>query len=190
MRMVRVTAAGALALAAGCGGILETPGFDGLQDGFEAIDQEIASLPLIDPALLPASGGATYDGVMVLGTNGQGGVPDAMAGDLALDVDFDDDTLTGAVDAIRTDTDERLAGTLVLTNGRIDRGADLADEYTFGFDLNGTLTDEGDDDLVVVGEGAGDFYGSGATHVGGIVDGIVAGPGGNASLQGEFAGVD
>ncbi len=164
--------------------------YDDLVDEFDDIAERGEDLDYTDPASLPTSGGATYEGVMGLDTYNSAsdleGVPEEILGEMTLNADFASSSVSGEVDDFVTPDDDRVDGSLDISNGVIDRTVDVDLFYTYGFDLNGTLTTEEGTDFDVDAEGAGDFFGSGHQQAGGIVEGVISSDSGTALVEGGF----
>lgn len=174
---------------AGCSDSDESDGvgYDDLVDQYDEIRDASRDLPLTDPGTLPQSGGATYDGLMVLSTDGTAGLPSDMAGDMTLRADFNDDSLSGSVDNVITSNEDVLEGSLDISEGEINRGADVSTDYTYAFGMDGTLTEDDGTDLDVNATGAGDFRGSEhEVSTGTIVKGTVSSDEGASLLRGDF----
>lgn len=187
-----ITRGGLLALAAagllsGCSdGGDSRASYDELGDEFDALLDRSDPLPITDPSTLPVSGSATYEGVVGLSTPGNDGIPADMLGEMTLVADFSSDDLSGSAGDFVTDQNEELDGRLDISNGGFDRDADVDVFYTFGFDLDGTLTTEDGDDLDVDAEAVGDFLGEDNEQAIGLVDGIIVSPEGAAVTEGGF----
>lgn len=191
-RLSWLAALAVVGAVAGCSDSVDEilrPDYEDLADEYDALDEASDDLAIVDPALLPLSGGATYDGVMVLSTNGEDGLPSDLAGDMTLRADFGDDSLSGSVVDVVTDDDDRLEGSLVIANGEIDRDDDLEDFYTYAFDVDGVLTEDDGSDLRVSATGAGDFLGRDHRTVVGDVEGRISSGSDRTDLNGGFVGV-
>lgn len=175
--VVACVAAGGLAGCSGDGGAggaaPEGPGFMELLREGDAIQTEALSAGVADPAALPTSGRATYEGVIALGPSTQAGLPDALtlAGEMELQVRFDRDDLTGRASSFVTAADERVRGEVLFTGGRIDRAAEIDQGgiYTFEtINASGSLTaPDGSQADVTLGYLNGNFSGEGAGYAGG-----------------------
>lgn len=180
----------ALAVVGAASGCSDSDGsaYDDLTDQYDALVDASDRLPLSNPDLLPLSGGATYDGIMVMSTDGDDGLPSDLAGDMTLRADFGDDTLSGSVDDVVTDGGDRLEGSLDIERGDIDRNIDLATTRTYTFDMDGVLTENDGTDLRVAAEGRGDFLGEDHQRAAGNVEGLIASDEDVATLRGGFIG--
>jgi len=122
-----------------------------------------------DPLTLPVSGSADYAGVVRLDVeNGPGDI--SMDGRLALHADFSANTISGDASQFVDENEVAYSGALTLSNGVIDRNADLATEYTYTGNLDGSLTGAGET-YAIVSDLSGDFVSSTT----GAVTGVIAG---------------
>jgi len=178
-------------LLTACGGSGSSSGsgprydsFDEMVDAAEALDATVFPIPYTDPATLPRSGTATHDGLLgVALTDGSTAV-----GEMTLRTSFAGGTISGDVENVRGDDDTEFAGSLDISNGQIDRTADVDTGFTFGADLDGRLTAEGST-FDVDARLQGDYTGARYQYVEGFVDGTVAVDGQALRIsQGSFAG--
>ena len=185
-----------LGLLAGCGGGGSSDGddgfppapssFDNLADRASVLLTDSADLSFTDPGSLPTSGVARYDGVMALDGAFIEGEAQTMVGDVRIEARFANNSVGGAATNFVTETDQRLTGTLAVTNGSIDRGADPATDATFVADLRGDLT-EPSGGLIEIDAGLGGaFLGSDYSYVFGGVGGVVTDGAGTGDLTGAF----
>lgn len=135
-----------------------------------------------DPALLPTSGHAVYQGYSTINLP-MDGTTVPYAGDLNLTVTFAP-TPTPVVGSMRNFIG--LEGQLLIGNGTIYRDADPDVDLTFDADLTGTLT-KGGDSYALNGTVAGDFRGRTQSGVTGVVYGAITGPDGVDLFQGTLA---
>lgn len=144
---------------------------------------------ITDPSELPISGSARYNGFLTLSLPTSSG-RSPYIGTLGLDVDFDaaDVQVTGQVTDFSTDNDDNVAGRLVITDGVIDRGSDVVEDYTFDAGISGTLSGEDFRNMVITGTMLGDFNGQNAETLSGRVFGDVIGPTGEDIYNGTFSG--
>jgi len=150
------------------GGASSAASFQDLFDQADAIADATNTLQYTDPTTLPTGGSATYTGVIVVDAADL----DRAAGTLALTANFANNQITGSVSNVVTEAEDSLVGTLSITNGSIDRAADVESDFTFDADLTGTLTD--DTFTYEVGATmAGDFVHTDYGTVEGPVDGTV-----------------
>lgn len=185
-----VAALTAVAMAAGCsdssGSSASRPDYEDLSDEFDALATETEMVAVTEPSALPTSGGATYDGAMLISTSGAGGIPTELAGDLALTADFADDDISGRVTNVASQGGTEYDGSIRLDGGEIDRSPG-PDEYQFDYDVNGVLT-AGSGDLTFEGDGVGFFGGGDAEYVAGVAGGAVQSSGGAADFLAVFFG--
>lgn len=154
------------------------------QIGLDLTDAAI-TLGFTDPASLPTSGSANYLGVM--GVAVDPGSPDAITaiGALEMTVQFGSDSLSGRVTDVIDEDDGRYQGTLSITNGDINRAADVTSEFTYFADLDGTLVSPDGQSLTVDALMAGDLLGPGSYTEGGV-SGFVTSANGTSSLEGGY----
>lgn len=184
-----------LSLPAACGGVTGGPVLAPNPASFAeytatdaALRASYVSAPYADPASLPGSGSATYDGVMTLDAGLASGNL-AMTGALALTAQFATSTISGHADAFRDAANRAYTGQLSLSNGVIDRGADPNSAYTFSADLAGTLSGNGAT-LAMTADLSGDFLDVNAQAVAGVVSGSTVSGGHRGYLYGDFVAQD
>jgi len=185
-----------LALLAGCGGgggVGETTNtapdpspdsFSNMTGDFGLITTSLSGLSASDPAALPGTGSASYDGVMRASLI-IGGDNTEMTGRLDLTANFGTDQITGGVSGIIDENERPFSGDLILSDGVIDRGADTSVAYTFAADLGGTI-DPGAAAIVIDGILQGDFLGAGQSGISGAVTATATDSGVTGSLIGDF----
>ena len=112
------------------------------------------------------------------------GTTQSYIGDLDLTVEFSSasDRISGNLHIF-----DGLIGELDIANGTVDRCADKDVYYTFGADIDGTLTNSDGDDIIDVTL-AGDFRGRNQDGVTGVVLGDITGPNGVDIFDGTVAG--
>lgn len=135
-----------------------------------------AASELTPLAEVPNRGHARYSGDIGFGAGQVDRLSDArVAGDLALDVDFNRDVVSGRADGfVDRLTGERLAGDL-KADFRIYRDAeDTGSDAIAGF-TDGTLYRPNGDRVAVELDTYADFYGSGGERIAGSVEGNVDG---------------
>ena len=191
MRQGRFGSALAIVLLAGCGG----GGGGGGAGGSPApltpgqIDDGIAGLPVADPATLPTTGRAEYNGYIRAGlpTGPEGARVEYLA-DLRLDVNFAAafDQIRGEATGFEARDEVPLSGTLAVTGGNIYGDTDPTAAYSFNGNVDGTLT-RGADSYVIDASLEGEFLGRGETAARGLVFGDVTGPLGQEIFDGTFA---
>lgn len=142
------------------------------------------SIAVTDPANLPAGGSATFAGVMLLDAQLGAGAT-SMAGALDLVANFAADSISGTASNFYDAADVSMAGTLVISNGVLDRAANTATEYTFSALLAGTLAGGGKS-FVISADLSGDFLGSAYGAVAGVIAGTATTGFGSGYLFGEF----
>lgn len=175
-----------LALAA-CGSSGSSTGvsFDEYVSEALDLDDDIAGLPFDEPAGLPTTGNASYDGV-IGAIVGAGTIDEvSVAGDLELTVQFAQNSITGNVTDIVDEFDGRYAGTLNITDGIIDRDVDLVTDFTFVADMSGNLTNPAGGPVSVDALLRGDFFGSGQ-YIAGEVSGNLRTDLGTTFIDGDF----
>ena len=146
---------------------------------------EVAVIPYTDPATLPTSGSATYNGFIGVVLDNNAGV----AGDLQLIANFapnaNENAITGSASNFFDNEENAIGGTLTLSNSVLDRNADTNTQFTFDADLSGDLTsDEGD--ISVAAFLLGDFTGTNHEFVEGFVSGTATLNDETLFLDGEF----
>jgi len=143
---------------------------------------EIRVLNIYDPGALPTMGSANYTGNLGFSASPgtTGGI--VLFGDLALNANFQNNAVTGAVTDIVDNDDNRYAGSFGLTSGQIDRTANTAaGERALSADVSGEISAAGGATISIDATLAGDFFGDTPSHVTGtvagnvVVDGITTG---------------
>ncbi len=186
-----ISALGLAALAlSGCGGA--TPGGGTVPSvnyaDYAAMDAAMraahSSLPYTDPATLPGSGTASYSGVVAL-TAGTPSGPLDLNGALNVTANFGTSTISGQAGSFLDTANAAYSGTLALSNGLIDRGANPATQYSVTADMGGTLTGPVGA-LQITAPMSGDFLGNGHSAFQGGISGTATGPGGTDFLFGSF----
>jgi len=141
-----------------------------------------------DPATLPGSGGATYDGVLILDAQIGSGQID-LAGAVQLGVDFGSSSISGQANGFRDASEQNYLGVLSISNGSIDRSADPNISASVFMDIDGTLSGGGQN-LGLSGDMSGDFLGSTAGAIVGVLSGVVTSSSGPGALFGDFIAQD
>ncbi len=195
--------AAALGLAlAGCGGGSDGGDDDGPRPTFAeleaegtALQEEIDALEITDPSELPTEGSASYEGVIgiesAFAQDDEGpdsGLP-SMGGELSLEVDFEDSSLSGTAENFVTEAGEEMEGSLDIEDGQVYRDAEVGtedEEPSFGAVVTGRLEDEDGGAYEFGGGLAGEFRGSSHSHVQGEVGGTVLTPDGVEAFEGGF----
>ncbi|MFV0408261.1 MAG: transferrin-binding protein-like solute binding protein [Paracoccus sp. (in: a-proteobacteria)] len=166
-RMTIFVAAGSLSLLAACGGSgggggSDSPANEYSEDAAHAgsVIASTASMNRTSAASMPTTGRAEYDGVVGMAF---GGAPGSLAnaqmlGDLDLDANFANGTITGEMDDFNTSDGQRINGELRLTNGAIT-GSQLS------AGVSGNLTGGSTSPGAVNGSVDGEFLGNGASAV-------------------------
>lgn len=187
-----------LGLLAGCSGSSDDSedgptGFDAVEARADRLVNEIQDLGYTDPASLPTSGAATYEGVVGLDL---ASVPNEtlqgqdVAGDLELTVNFASagDQVTGtASDFVGVD-DADWDGTLIIDDGSLDRSAEPGAEPVFTAEMAGVITSEDGTDWTVDTGLTGSFAGDDHSHVLGTVDGSACAASDCTVVDGGFVG--
>ncbi|WP_099823766.1 hypothetical protein [Oceaniglobus indicus] len=140
-----------------------------------------------DPANLPTSGGAEYDGVVAAELPGVGSETTTVVGDLELRANFANSTVGGTMDDFVEEDGTRYTGALIVADGPIRRNINPDVDYTFSSAVNGRLAGN-NQTYDVNGQLEGDFYGANQGFVGGEVIGNVTSNGQRAPFLGEFVG--
>lgn len=194
MTIQKFTTASVMVLAAltltACGpeleNLLKSAEFDAIDEAAGALVAEGEALfdaeGYTDPMTLPPSGSADYAGFIGIETDDVQTI-----GELELTADFSGaGSISGSATNFVNDDSGSYSGTLTVSNGVIDRAADLNNfDYTFNADIDGTLT-SGGDDFVVSGLMEGDFIGNDHEFIGGDVTGTVVTSEGVEVISGEF----
>lgn len=141
-------------------------------------------VPYTDPATLPPSGSAQYQGVIGLIVETAGG-PLAINGGMTLAASFATDTLSGAANGFVDENALTYSGALAIANGAIDRGAVVGSDYTYSATLGGTLTSIADS-FSILGDIHGDFHGATFSATSGVVTGAATSGIGVGYLFGDF----
>ncbi len=159
--------------------------------GYAAYEAEMAGLQatwggvaVTDPATLPLSGSARYDGVLRLDSETAAGNV-LLDGALQLDVAFASDSLSGSAGNFVSQAEVPYDGILTIANGVIDRLADTSTSYTILADLSGALTGGGETLNYAITLN-GDFLGLQAGAVIGVLQGQVVHAAGSGLVLGDF----
>jgi len=142
-----------------------------------------------EPSTLPMTGQASYSGFMALNLPRPGADRETYTGTLGLAVDFASASgqLTGAGEGFRGSNGTVLEGRIFVTDGTLERGANVATDYTFEAGVSGTLNGDGLQNSVVTGLMTGDFVGTDAGTVTGVTFGNVTTVTGVDVFDGSFA---
>jgi hypothetical protein len=167
-------------------GEAEPSSFADLQSLQEDIDDPSSLTFALDPEDVPTSGSASFGGVMRIETEGTGGLPAEVLGELDLRLDFGSpgDLVSGTAQGFVAEDGERLDGQLALSGG--DRGNDAAFD---GTDLEGTLSGEDGAEYGFAGSLEGVLKGDGPglpTFVEGGGLGVVTTPDGPGGFTADF----
>lgn len=158
---------------------------DNIRDDFESRYNYATTTNFADatlPTTLPSSGSFTYNGV--IGARLPQPVGDLeVLGDLQLNMNFSSDTFSGTAQNFIDENSDTYSGILGIRNGDIDNNVNIATDYTFVADINGTLVDNVNDVYIIDGDILGDFYGPNYDWVAGRVDGTIDTPGGIVPLN-------
>ncbi len=173
-----------LLLAVGCGGTGQSTNPTSRADQAADLAAALLTENISDPALLPVTGRAVYAGFGTLDL-AIGGTMQSYIGDLDLTVEFSGtgDPISGTLHSF-----DGLSGALSIANGNLDRGADTDVDYTFGADIDGTLTNS-DGDYVIDASLSGDFRGRDQDGITGVVFGDITGSNGVDIFDGTVAGI-
>ncbi len=166
------------------GGTNPSASFADIAAGGLALADEIATIPYTDPTTLPAQGSASYDGFIGVDV----GNAATVAGDLTLNANFGSDQVSGSASNFFDEAENAYGGTLDITQGTVDRGADTRFDFTFTADLTGDLTDTDGAVIEVDADIEGDFTGTDYQYVEGFVSGTATVDGEPAFFDGEFVG--
>ena len=168
-----------------CGGTTTPVTFAEIDTAGGELANRRADIPYTDPATLPTSGSATYDGYI--------GVEVAsayvVAGEMEMTANFAGaGDLSGRVYNVVGDDGFKYGGELDLDNSILDRTADTSIEYTFDMDMTGTLNGDGED-VVVDAYLLGDFTGLGHEYIEGVAEGTITAGGITQNItDGGFVG--
>ena len=171
---------------AGCGG-----GGSSADDAVSVaqMNAQISSQSISDPAQLPVSGRAQYDGYMrtALPTGPEGARVEYL-GDMTLAVNFGAgfDQIRGHASGFEARDATPLSGGLAITNGNIYRDTKTAAAYSFDGDVDGALSN-GSARYTIDASIEGEFLAPGQTAVRGLWFGDVTGPLGQDIFDGTFA---
>ncbi len=167
------------------GGGSTTPPVD--YSGYQATTAQLMTtwggIAATDPATLPLSGTASYQGVMQMDVQTASGIV-GMSGALALSSNFLNSTITGSVQGVVDENNLYYTGSLAITGGVIDRAAVPAG-YTYTANMDGTLTGAGEV-FGISADLSGDFLGASYAGSSGIVAGTATSSIGSGTLFGTF----
>lgn len=144
------------------------------------------AISFTDPASLPMSGHASYDGVIRMDVQ-KGASQVSLNGALNLSVNFRNEAISGSASGFVDQADRAYSGKLTVSNGVMDRAANPATDYTFQADLDGQLKGGGNNFDINAGL-SGDFKGSQNDAVVGTVQGTATSAAGTGYLYGDFIG--
>jgi hypothetical protein len=143
-----------------------------------AIGQDILSEIDIDDLTtgfeLPIDGIVTYEGVIEFGAtidNSEVGV----SGIAGLSIDFEHNQFSGSVTSISDQEEVNYIGTIFITNGVIDRIADIETDFMLEAQLEGSFDSAEIGSTEIEGRLFGDFYSSGAGVAGVLTGNLVRG---------------
>ncbi len=141
---------------------------------FEIADQfsrEVANIT--DPMTLRDTGSVGYVGVIGFQAQQPGEERLELLGNLRLTANFQDDEITGSATNFADENEAIYSGTMTISNGGINRAADVTTNYTFGADVDATLTTAdrtiSTDNMIILG----DFYGGAEQFISGRLDGQI-----------------
>ena len=173
-----------------CGGASEDGGstppvdYSGYQSQLTSLQTAWGGVAITDPATLPTSGFATFDGVLGLTVQKASGALH-MAGALTLTSDFFNDRLGGNAANFVDEFDVVISGNLAITGGVLDRGADTSVTHTFSANIDGTLSGGGDS-FLIGGDLSGDYLGLNYLGMVGVINGIATSNFGTGFMFGDF----
>jgi hypothetical protein len=180
--------------AAGCGGtsdsVQQAQSYGELVALFDQIDAVVdldnpATQPF-DPAALPTSGGnVTYTGVLGANLDDGAGGTDSLIGQMNLTANFQDSEISGNVVNFVDVNSATYTGQLAIGNGVIDRGANVATQFTITADLTGDLNSTTAGAVNFATTLDGDFYGANYENVGGQLNGNVTSATGTTAVNGD-----
>jgi hypothetical protein len=138
------------------------------QESFAQSQGRVAEMGFTYGAALPQSGVAQYQGRAQLNLPLQGGAQNH-EGALALRIAFDGigDPVTGQISGLRSAAGP-VTGQLQISGGAIDRQADTRNDYQFTANIAGNLA-QGGQVWQTSAQLAGDFHGSAAQAVSGVI---------------------
>lgn len=176
--------AGGLMLGvAGCSGSTPMTFQQQIDAGTEMYERS-EFLPYSLPASIPTSGSARYQGYVATDIAYAGVVSNAVIGNLTLDANFANDTISGSASNFVDIAGENYSGSLAVTSGVYDRTLDPTTDFTIAADIRGTLTDTGAVTYAVDGEMFADFIGVNHQFIYGFVEGTVTSIDGVGTLEG------
>lgn len=149
----------------------EDRSFSDYEDDIEELENEIVGLDYTDPATLPTTGSAQYNGVMGLAVGGGESPAEVLAGDLELNASFAQSAVTGSVTDIVDGNNDEYGGSLDIDDDYFNRNTDPDDEFTYGASLTGSVTDPDGDEWDIDAIMDGDFFGTNWSHTAGEVVG-------------------
>jgi hypothetical protein len=137
-----------------------------------------------DPTTLPVRGTANFAGVMHLRIE-TASAELALSGVLNLKSKFATDALTGSATGFSDPANSSFSGTLTISNGVLDRAANLGVSYTYGAVLGGNLSGAGDI-FSINADFSGDFRGASYQATTGAIAGSASSSFGLGYLFGDF----
>lgn len=158
---------------AGCENGSSRMSYDATFDRIEGIERTVGDQDWTDPALLPTSGTAQYEGGIYLDSELNGSELDGyhdIAGEMQMTVDFGSDTpLSGSATNLVDENNRVYDGTLVMSDSVWDES--FGDALVYRADLNGELTDQDGTTYDVETALDGSFVGESHEHVSGFIGG-------------------
>ena len=142
-----------------------------------------------DLGIIPVSGDASYAGIFKGDlANVADNVTDTVIGEMELAVSFTPSSasVSGSVTNFYDDDGAAMAGNLIFTDGRLDRGGDTSSDATFTLSADGSLTDANNQVLVFDTTLEGDFLGNNYDAVGGNALGRITHNGTSQNFDGTF----
>ena len=168
----------------GDGGTTPPVDYSQYQSELATLQSSWLTVPATDPLTLPLSGSATFTGVLQMAIETSAGEL-GVAGRLDLTSSFATNTIGGTATAFVDENAVALTGSLAITGGVLNRAANTAVEYTYGANLDGTLTGGGET-FVLSGDLSGDFAGTNYLATTGIVAGTAVSSFGTGYMFGSF----
>ena len=161
-------------------------GFAGMAGSFVAAGYEVTAPEDIPPDTAPA---ATYDGYIVLDASSIW-LRESYAGEMTLEAQFAADTVTGSASNLYDSSGRAVGGSLVISDGMIERSVAPSGGGQITGDLDGVLTDADGVVLTVDSMLTGDFYGPDGEGYRAVIEGTMTSPDyGTELLQGRSIGL-
>ena len=181
-----------LLLAACSSGSDDPSGYADILADAKDLHEAVEAAPGYDPALIPTTGTATYEGYVALDLPVLPDSESVVVGELDLDVDFGSDKpFTGKATDFQGAGNERYTGSLdVGPTGFIDRSP-ADDDPSLVFTMVGELVRPEGPSFAVVSSASGDFHGADRNFAVGSVGGSAcASEGGCGDVSGYWVVAD